>query len=85
MERTSPRRRHVTGRGGEGNRTPGLFDATEALYQLSYTPEPGGCRIYLRDQRASLRPRFAAQQRLDALADLRGAGAYWFAVRRPGY
>lgn len=25
--------------GGEGNRTPGLFDATEALYQLSYTPE----------------------------------------------
>ena len=24
--------------GGEGSRTPGLFDATEALCQLSYTP-----------------------------------------------
>ncbi len=34
--------------GGEGNRTPGLFDATEALYQLSYTPEAGSGRIYLR-------------------------------------
>ena len=33
--------------GGEGNRTPGLFDATEALYQLSYTPELGDRRIYL--------------------------------------
>ena len=24
--------------GGEGIRTPGLLDATEVLYQLSYTP-----------------------------------------------
>jgi hypothetical protein len=24
--------------GAEGNRTPGLLDATEALYQLSYSP-----------------------------------------------
>ncbi len=31
--------RHLPLGGGEGNRTPGLFDATEALYQLSYTPE----------------------------------------------
>ncbi len=34
--------------GGEGNRTPGLFDATEALYQLSYTPDWKSGRIYLR-------------------------------------
>ena len=37
--------RHGTGGerggGGEANRTPGLLDATEALYQLSYTPVTG--------------------------------------------
>ncbi len=29
----------VRGSGGKGIRTPGLFIANEALYQLSYTPE----------------------------------------------
>jgi hypothetical protein len=29
--------------GAEGNRTPGLLDATEALYQLSYSPKRCGC------------------------------------------
>jgi hypothetical protein len=30
---------HAYGFGGKGIRTPGLFIANEALYQLSYTPE----------------------------------------------
>lgn len=32
------RRRSSRSGGAEGNRTPGLLDATEALYQLSYSP-----------------------------------------------
>lgn len=28
--------------GGKGIRTPGLIDANDALYQLSYTPEDSG-------------------------------------------
>ncbi len=30
---------YFTGSGGKGIRTPGLFIANEALYQLSYTPK----------------------------------------------
>jgi hypothetical protein len=31
--------------GGDGTRTHDFFDATEALFQLSYTPERGRFRI----------------------------------------
>ena len=74
--------------GGEGNRTPGLFDATEALYQLSYTPEAGGRRIYLRgcDYSFAWRRRayeFASRRRVYEFAWRRRA--YEFASRRRAY
>ena len=65
--------------GGEGNRTPGLFDATEALYQLSYTPDWKSGRIYLRGLTADPSPPCALSDA--ALLVRRPAQPYWFADR----
>ncbi len=67
-------------RGGEGNRTPGLFDATEALYQLSYTPDWKSGRIYLRGLTAD--PGSPAAPYGADLLVRRTAQTYSFAVRR---
>ena len=66
--------------GGEGNRTPGLFDATEALYQLSYTPDWKSGRIYLRGLTAD--PGSPCALSGAALLVRRPAQPYWFADRR---
>ncbi len=70
----------MTGSGGEGNRTPGLFDATEALYQLSYTPDGKSGRIYLCGLAAD--PSAPCAPRSTSPLVRSPAQSYWFAVRR---
>src|ERR1043166_6559030 len=71
--------------GGKGIRTPGLFIANEALYQLSYTPDFAGVMLTA-PQRLSRRPatfqtirRTPASERIQKIGDIasdlpRGAG-----------
>jgi hypothetical protein len=41
---TDPLNERRAGSGGEGNRTPDLLNAIQALSQLSYAPERGGVK-----------------------------------------